>query len=161
MATMCRLGVRTRSPPLPPPPLPLPPPGGIVWSKTRSTACLAIPEPEFVNLLKSPGIDPQPGGPVRHTGPPGYITSGIYSFESIPGLFECWQIRALDWNFFWCLATKEIDFALFSLHASLKNLLLYVFLFSNIFETEGQDKFLSANLIWFMFIFSFSASSQG
>jgi hypothetical protein len=26
---------------------------------------LSRPEPEFVNLLKSPGIDSQPGGPVR------------------------------------------------------------------------------------------------
>ncbi len=75
--------------------------------------------------------------PICRSGPPGYITSGIYSFVSIPGLRERLQIRALDWNFSWCLATKEIDFELFSLHASLKNLLLYVFLFSNIFETQG------------------------
>ncbi len=31
-----------------------------------------LPEPVFVNLLRSPGIDSQPGGPVRQrTGPPG------------------------------------------------------------------------------------------
>ncbi len=36
-----------------------------------------IPEPVFVDLLRRPGIDSQPGGPVRNpicrTGPPGYI----------------------------------------------------------------------------------------
>jgi hypothetical protein len=35
------------------------------------------PEPVFVDLLRRPGIDSQPGGPVRNpicrTGPPGYI----------------------------------------------------------------------------------------
>jgi hypothetical protein len=34
-------------------------------------------EPVFVDLLRGPGIDSQPGGPVRNpicrTGPPGYI----------------------------------------------------------------------------------------
>jgi hypothetical protein len=34
-------------------------------------------EPVFVDLLRRPGIDSQPGGPVRNpicrTGPPGYI----------------------------------------------------------------------------------------
>jgi hypothetical protein len=36
------------------------------------------PEPVFVDLLRGPGIDSQPGGPVRNpicrTGPPGYAT---------------------------------------------------------------------------------------
>jgi hypothetical protein len=36
-----------------------------------------LPEPVFVDLLRRPGIDSQPGGPVRNpicrTGPPGYI----------------------------------------------------------------------------------------
>jgi hypothetical protein len=43
-------------------------------------------EPKFVNLLKSPGIDSQPGGPVRQP----YLTSGFRLHrleESIPGLF--------------------------------------------------------------------------
>jgi hypothetical protein len=35
------------------------------------------PEPVFVDLLRRPGIDSEPGGPVRNpacrTGPPGYI----------------------------------------------------------------------------------------
>jgi hypothetical protein len=39
------------------------------------------PEPVFVNLLRSPRIDSQPGGPVRNptccTGSPGYIGSRI------------------------------------------------------------------------------------
>jgi hypothetical protein len=39
-------------------------------------------EPEFVNLLRSPGIDFQPGG--------------IDSLESIPGLLIRLQIRALS-----------------------------------------------------------------
>ncbi len=36
-----------------------------------------LTEPVFVDLLRRPGIDSQPGGPVRNpicrTGPPGYI----------------------------------------------------------------------------------------
>ena len=38
------------------------------------------PEPEFVNLLRSPGIDSKPGG--------------IDALKSIPGLFKRLQIRA-------------------------------------------------------------------
>jgi hypothetical protein len=37
------------------------------------------PEPEFVNLLRSPGIDSQPGG--------------IDSLESIPGLLNVYKFR--------------------------------------------------------------------
>ncbi len=58
-------------------------------------------EPEFVNLLRSTGIDSQPGGPVRQP----YLTyrlarlqslhGGIDSLESIPGLLKLLQIRAL------------------------------------------------------------------
>jgi hypothetical protein len=52
------------------------------------------PEPEFVNLLRSPGIDFQPGGPVRQP----YLTykpARLYSLaESIPGILKCLQIRA-------------------------------------------------------------------
>ncbi len=45
--------------------------------------------PEFANLLRSPGIDSQPGWPVRQpcnwpTGPPGYIDYRLT--EQIPGL---------------------------------------------------------------------------
>jgi hypothetical protein len=51
------------------------------------------PEPVFVDLVRSPGIDSQPGGPVRNpvsrTGPPGYMLA-----ESIPGLHKRLQIRA-------------------------------------------------------------------
>ncbi len=39
--------------------------------------CSYFPEPVFVDLLRRPGIDSQPGGPVRNsicrTGPPSYI----------------------------------------------------------------------------------------
>jgi hypothetical protein len=59
------------------------------------------PEPVFVNLLRSPGIDSQPSGPVQvdnpicRTGPPGYIGWRIDSSESIPGFRKRLQIRAL------------------------------------------------------------------
>jgi hypothetical protein len=54
----------------------------------------ARPQPEFVNLLRSPGIDSQPGGPVRQP----YLTyrpAQLHSLaESIPGLLTRLQIRA-------------------------------------------------------------------
>jgi hypothetical protein len=43
--------------------------------------CFNKPEPVFVNLVRSPGIDSQPGG--------------IDFLESIPGLLKRLQIRAL------------------------------------------------------------------
>jgi hypothetical protein len=58
-----------------------------------------LPEPVFVNLLRSPVIDSQPGGPVRQP----YLTyrparlkkiGKIDSLESIPGLLKRLQIRA-------------------------------------------------------------------
>ncbi len=67
------------------------------------------PEPEFVNLLRSPGIDSQPGGPLRQpclalyrTGPPGYLGwrsrfLGIDSLDLIPRLLKRLQTRAR-----WC-----------------------------------------------------------
>jgi hypothetical protein len=50
---------------------------GIDSKKSISPACVAWwTEPVFVDLLRRPGIDSQPGGPVRNpicrTGPPGY-----------------------------------------------------------------------------------------
>jgi hypothetical protein len=45
------------------------------------------PETVFVNLLRSPGIDSQPGG------------IGFHSSESIPGHHKRLQIRALTANF--------------------------------------------------------------
>ncbi len=52
-------------------------------------------EPELVNLLRSPGIDFQPGGPVRQP----YMThrpARLHRLaESIPELFKSKQIRAL------------------------------------------------------------------
>jgi hypothetical protein len=46
--------------------------------RCRCRRLLLVPEPEFVNLIRSPGIDSQPGGPVNYpiwcTGPPGYIS---------------------------------------------------------------------------------------
>jgi hypothetical protein len=51
-------------------------------------------EPVLVNLLRSPGIDSQPGGPVRQH----YLSYGLTRLhrlaESIPGLFKRLQIRA-------------------------------------------------------------------
>jgi hypothetical protein len=51
--------------------------------------------PHFVNLLRSPGIDSQPGGPVKKP----YLTYRparlLDSLESIPGLLRRLQIRAL------------------------------------------------------------------
>ena len=50
------------------------------------------PEPEFVNLSRSPGIDSHAGGPVRQP----YLTHRPDRLaESIPGLLQCLQIRAL------------------------------------------------------------------
>ncbi len=48
------------------------------WFKTNLSGFLEVsPQPVFVDLLRSPRIDSQPGGPVRNpicrTGPPGYI----------------------------------------------------------------------------------------
>ncbi len=63
------------------------------------------PEPLFVNLLRIPGIDSQPGGPLRqpylsYRAARLYTTvyrlySGIVSSESIPGLLKRLQIQAL------------------------------------------------------------------
>jgi hypothetical protein len=48
--------------------------------RAQPTTDRQIPEPVFVNLLRSPGIDSQPGmagrynnNPICRTGPPGYI----------------------------------------------------------------------------------------
>ncbi len=49
-------------------------------TQSASTVCLSS-KLEFVHLLRSPGIDSQPGG--------------IDSLESIPGLLKRLQIRAL------------------------------------------------------------------
>ncbi len=53
-------------------------------------------EPVFVDRLRSPGIDSQPGGPVRKF----YLTyrpARIHRLaESIPGLLQGLQIRALN-----------------------------------------------------------------
>jgi hypothetical protein len=52
-------------------------------------------EPEFVNLLRSPGIDSQPGGPVRQP----HLTDRPAKLQrlagSIPGLLKHLQIRVL------------------------------------------------------------------
>jgi hypothetical protein len=54
------------------------------------------PEPEFINILRSPGIDSQPGRWVRQP----YLTyrpAWLHRLaESIPGLLKRLQIRALD-----------------------------------------------------------------
>jgi hypothetical protein len=66
----------------------------------QRTTTLRIPLLEFVNLLRSPGIDSQPGGSGRQP----YMTyiparqateaGGIDSLESISGLPKRLQIRA-------------------------------------------------------------------
>ena len=66
--------------------------------KERKCFSRRCPEPIFLNLLRSPGIDSQTGGPVRHpywrTGPPGYIGWQNRFLESTPGLVKRLQIRA-------------------------------------------------------------------
>ncbi len=58
-------------------------------------------EPVSVDLLRSPGIDPQPGvaglydKPFCRSGPLGYMVGGVDSSKSIPGLHKRLQIRAL------------------------------------------------------------------
>ncbi len=54
----------------------------------------AAPEAVFVNLLKSPGIDSRPDGPVRQPYLSYRPAGGIESSESIPGLLKRLQIRA-------------------------------------------------------------------
>jgi hypothetical protein len=51
------------------------------FKNAMTASSIAIPEPVFLNLLRSPGIDSQPGG--------------IESSKPIPGLLERLQIRAL------------------------------------------------------------------
>jgi hypothetical protein len=57
------------------------------------------PEPVFVNIIRSTGIDSQPDRPVRQpicrTGPPGYIGWRNRFLGPIPGLRTRLQIRAL------------------------------------------------------------------
>ncbi len=54
-----------------------------------------VSEPIFVSLLRSPGIDSQPGGPVRQPFLM-YRPARLNSLaESIPGLLKRLQIRAL------------------------------------------------------------------
>ena len=56
------------------------------------------PEHVLVNLLRGPGIDSQPGGPVREAYL-SYRPARLYRLaESIPGRHKCLQIRALDKN---------------------------------------------------------------
>ncbi len=50
-------------------------------------------EPVFVDLLRRPGIDSRPGGPVRNSI---CRTGEIDSSVSIPGLHKRLQIRAQD-----------------------------------------------------------------
>ncbi len=59
-----------------------------VANRTRKD--LSIPEPKFVNLLKSLGIDSQSGGPVPARQAK---VGGIDSLESIPGLLKRLQIQ--------------------------------------------------------------------
>jgi hypothetical protein len=69
-------------------------------------------EPVFVNLLRSPGINSQPGGTVRQP----YLSYRhamlhrqvvIESSESIPGLLKCLKIRAQVMNRHWRKSTNK------------------------------------------------------
>ncbi len=79
------------------------------------------PEPVFLTLLRRPGIDSQPGGPVRHfysicrTGSPG----GIDSSESIPGLLRRLQIRVLFYP------NLRLDFIIFFMLQRVVYVLMY------------------------------------
>ncbi len=56
------------------------------------------PDPEFVNLLRGPGIHSQPGGPVWQPYLK-YRPAGLHRLaESIPGLLKRLQIRAQIWE---------------------------------------------------------------
>ena len=60
---------------------------GGVWER--------LPEPVFVNLLRGPGIDSQPGGPVRQPYL-SYRPARLHRLvETTPGLLKRLQIRAL------------------------------------------------------------------
>ncbi len=64
--------------------------------KERQSSLLVegVSEPEFVNLLRSPGIDSQPGGPVRQPYLK-YRPAWLHKLaESIPGLLKRLRIRA-------------------------------------------------------------------
>jgi hypothetical protein len=53
-------------------------------------------EPVFVDLLRSPGIDSQPGGPVRQPYLLYWPAEPHGLAESIPGLLKSLRIRALE-----------------------------------------------------------------
>jgi hypothetical protein len=65
--------------------------------RTSDSPCCSrnCPEPVFVNILRSPGIDSQPGRPVRQPYL-SYLPARLHGLaESIPGLHKRLQIRAL------------------------------------------------------------------
>ncbi len=70
--------------------------GGSICSRVTEEVQYKVPsDPEFVNLLRSPGIDSQLGGLARQP----YLTyrpARLHRLsESIPGLLKRLQIRAL------------------------------------------------------------------
>jgi hypothetical protein len=72
---------------------------GTLWYSLHiRTLCLQVSrtESKFVNLLRSPGIDSQPGGPVRHSSSTFQPARQYRLAESIPGLLKRLQIRALQ-----------------------------------------------------------------
>jgi hypothetical protein len=68
------------------------------WPKALQGIYLFNIEPVFVNQLRSPGIDSQPGGPIRQPylsyRPAGYKADRIDSSEPIPGPHKPLQNRA-------------------------------------------------------------------
>ncbi len=53
-----------------------------------SSMRLSYPEPVSVDLLSNPGIDSQPGGPVRQPVRQATYDGGVDSSESIPGIHK-------------------------------------------------------------------------
>ncbi len=65
-----------------------------------------LPEPEFVNFFKSPGIDSQPGG--------------IYFLESNSGLLKRFQIQALSMTETQLCIEQLAKLSKYRLHISLR-----------------------------------------
>ncbi len=92
-------------------------------SPNSTELTIICPEPEFANLLKSPWIDSEPGGPVRQP----YLTYRPARLnrmaESIPGLLKNLKIRAHKRGGWYTLqsALRVQDFGVFSMNNTGRN----------------------------------------
>ncbi len=78
-----------------------------IWNFASTLIPKKNPEHVFVNLLRSPGIDSQPGGPVRQCCLT-YRPARLHRLaESIPGLLKRSKIRALFFS--WCFLTSSVQ----------------------------------------------------